>query len=128
MIGIKVKAIFSAIAVVLFFGGCATNNHNKDVPIHTLSIGMSKQEVISKLGDPHRVVASDVVNGVRQQTWMYQQDRLIWLSGNAFLGGQTRNDRVIYLLGFSDDKLVGWKDNDYRPNTNPENTFEIRNK
>jgi hypothetical protein len=87
---------------------------------------MKKNEIIEKLGKPHRVVSSEVINGVNRQMWMYQQDKLIWLSGNAFLGGRTRNDQVIYLLGFEDEKLVGWKDNQLKPNTSPENTFELR--
>ena len=120
--------VFSWLTVFLLLAGCATNNNNKEIPIHTLTVGMSKQEVISKLGNPHRVVASEVVSGRNQQTWMYQQDKIIWLTGNAFLGGTTRNDQVIYLLGFSDDKLVGWRDNAYRPNTMPENTYEFRSR
>lgn len=122
------RMFFVAVASILFFAGCASSNYNKDIPVHALSVGMSKQEVIGKLGNPHRVVSTEVVNGVQQQTWMYQQDKLIWLSGNSFLGGQTRNDQVIYLLGFADDKLVGWRDNAYRPNTKPENTFEFRSR
>ncbi len=122
------KILLGAIAFILLFAGCATNNYNKEIPIHALSVGMGKQEVVSKLGNPHRVVSTEVVSGITQQTWMYQQDKLIWLSGNAFLGGRTRNDQVIYLLGFADDKLVGWKDNAYRPNAKPENTFEFRNR
>lgn len=120
--------LLGAIASILLFASCATNNYDKEIPIHTLSVGMSKQDVTSKLGNPHRVVATEVVGGVTQQTWLYQQDKLIWLTGNAFLGGRTRNDQVIYLLGFADDKLVGWRDNSYRPNATPENTFEFRNR
>lgn len=122
------RIFFGAIFFSLFFAGCATNNHNKEIPIYALSVGMSKQEVIGKLGNPHRVVANEVVSGVNQQTWLYQQDKLVWLSGNAFLGGRARNDQVIYLLRFADDKLVGWRDNAYRPDTKPENTFEFRNR
>ena len=107
------RILLGAITSILLFAGCATNNYSKEIPIHALSVGMGKQEVISKLGNPHRVVSTEVVGGVTQQTWMYQQDKLIWLTGNAFLGGQTRNDQVIYLLGFADDKLVGWRDNAY---------------
>ena len=121
------RIFFIAIAVMIF-GGCASNNYNKEIPIHTLSVGMSKQDVVSKLGNPHRVVASAIVNGTQQQMWMYRQDKIIWLTGNSFLGGTTRNDQVTYLLGFEDDKLVGWKDNDYRSDTKPENTFEFRNR
>jgi hypothetical protein len=122
------KLVFGVIAFILLLAGCATNNYNKEIPIHSLSTGMSKQEVISKLGNPHRVVANEVVGGRNQQTWMYQQDKIIWLTGNAFLGGTTRNDQVIYLLGFVDDKLIGWRDNAYRPNTTPENTYELRSR
>lgn len=122
------RILLTRIVVVLLTAGCASNNFNKDIPVHNLSVGMSSQEVINKLGSPHRVVASEVNNGVRQQTWMYRQDKLVWLSGNSFLGGQTRNDQVTYLLGFADDKLTSWKDNDYRAGTKPENTFEIRNR
>jgi hypothetical protein len=89
---------------------------------------MTKDEVISKLGKPHRIVSSEMVNNVNRQMWMYQQDKLIWLSGNSFLGGRTRNDQVIYLLGFEDNILRGWKDNQLQPNTKPDNTFELRNK
>jgi hypothetical protein len=125
----EMRKLFAAVVCLLLFAGCATgNNYNKEIPIHTLTVGIGKQEVISKLGNPHRVVRSEVVAGVNRQVWMYQQDKLIWLTGNAFLGGQTRNDQKIYLLGFEDDKLVGWKDNDYGPQAKPENTFEFRNR
>lgn len=119
---------FAAIAFVLAVAGCASDNYNKDIPIENISIGMSKDDVVSKLGKPHRIVSSEVVNGVNRQMWMYQQDKLIWLSGNSFLGGRTRNDQVIYLLGFENNKLVGWKDNQLEQKTKSENTFELRNK
>lgn len=117
---------FCVFLLSLLVAGCASDNYNKDIPIHSIAIGMKKSEIIEKLGKPHRVVSSEVVNGVNRQMWMYQQDKLIWLSGNSFLGGRTRNDQVIYLLGFEDERLIGWKDNQLKPNTSPENTFEIR--
>lgn len=119
---------FLLLAFSILVTGCASDNYNKDIPIHSIAIGMKKTEIIEKLGKPHRVVSSEVVNGVSRQMWMYQQDKLIWLSGNSFLGGRTRNDQVIYLLGFEDEKLIGWKDNQLQPNTSPGNTFEIRNR
>jgi hypothetical protein len=108
------RFIFAAVASVVLLSSCASNDFSKEIPIHTLSIGMSKQDVVSKLGNPHRVVSSEVVNGVSRQAWMYRQDKVVWLSGNAFLGGQMRNDQVTYLLGFEDERLVGWRDNDYK--------------
>lgn len=108
--------------------GCASNNTNKEIPIYALSIGMNKDSTVEKLGKPHRIISSEVVNNVNRQIWMYQQDKIIWLTGNAFLGGTTRNDQVRYLLFFEDEKLVGWKDNDLTKATKSENTFELRNK
>lgn len=122
------RKLLGVIITMFYIAGCATNSHDKEIPVHALSVGMGKQDVIGKLGNPHRVVSTEVVSGVTQQVWMYQQDKVIWLTGNAFLGGQTRSDRVIYLLGFADDKLIGWRDNAFQSNTKPENTFEFRNR
>ena len=122
------KFFISIVSAVFFISGCATNNNEKEVPIHAITIGMTKQEVASNLGKPHRIVANEMVDGRNQQTWMYQQDKVVWVTGNAFLGGRVRNDQVIYLLVFSDDKLVGWKDNAYQANTKPENTYELRDR
>lgn len=122
------KKLLFVMAFILFLGGCASDNYNKEIPIHAISLGMTKAEVVAKLGNPHRVVASEVVNGVNRQTWMYQQDKLVWLSGNSFLGGMTRNDQIIYLMGFEGDKLVAWKDNQLQKPTSSENTFELRSR
>lgn len=124
------KKFITAIAITLAISGCATDNDNrlKDIQMENISIGMSKEDVISKLGKPHRIVSSEIVNGVNRQVWLYQQDKIVWLYGNSFLGGRTRNDQVIYLLGFEDSKLIGWKDNQLEQKAKSENTFEIRNK
>ncbi len=108
--------------------GCASPSRNEEIKIYELSVGINKNQVVSKLGKPHRVVSSQVVSNVNQQVWAYQQDKIVWLSGNSFLGGTTRNDQVIYLLYFADDTLVAWKDNQFQSSTKPENTFEIRSK
>lgn len=122
------KRLIAAIAVTLAISGCATDSNNrlKDIRMENVSVGMSRDDVISKLGRPHRIVSSEIVNGVNRQIWMYQQDKIVWLHGNPFLGGETRNDQVIYLLGFEDDRLVAWKDNQLEQKTKSENTFEIR--
>lgn len=122
------KKFSIVIAVFLFLTGCASQNYNKEIPIYTLSIGMNKDDVVEKLGKPHRVISSEMVNSINRQVWMYQQDKIIWLTGNAFLGGQMRNDQLIYLLYFADSNLVAWKDNQLQNTTKSENTFEIRNK
>ncbi|OFA29685.1 hypothetical protein BAE46_13975 [Glaciecola punicea] len=115
--------------VVLTLAGCATSNkYNKDIPMHLLSIGMSKEQVSSILGQPHRVVGSENLNGITLDTWMYEKNETIWLTGNAFFGGKVRNDRTIYLLEFSNNLLARWKDNAMQKNTKPENTYEIRSK
>lgn len=122
------KKLIITIAILLSLIGCASDNHKQEILIHTISIGMNKDRIIEKLGKPHRIMSSEMVNNVNRQVWMYQQDKIIWISGNAFLGGRTRNDQVIYLLGFEDEKLIGWKDNNLATATKSENTFEIRNK
>lgn len=122
------KTLTIILGIVLLLAGCASQNRNQEIPIHELSIGIKKEDVIAKLGKPHRVVSSQLVNNINYQVWAYQQDKLIWLSGNSFLGGRTRNDQVIYLLYFENDKLAAWKDNDFQSGTKTENTFEIRNK
>lgn len=124
------KKLFAAIAITMAISGCATSDNNrlKDIPIQNISVGMSKNDVVSNLGKPHRIMSSEIVNGVNRQIWMYQQDKIVWLYGNAFLGGRTRNDQVTYLLGFEDDRLIGWKDNELEQKTKGENTFEIRNR
>lgn len=120
------KKLAIIITVLLSLIGCASGNRNQEIPIHALSIGMNKDGVVEKLGKPHRVVSSDMVENINRQVWIYQKDNLIWISGNAFLGGRTRNDQVTYLLYFADEKLVGWKDNDFKTATKPENIYELR--
>lgn len=122
----KLLVIF--IAGILFLTGCASPGHNEEIKIYELSVGINKDQVVSKIGRPHRVVSSQVVNNVNQQVWAYQQDKIVWLTGNSFLGGTTRNDQVIYLLYFADNTLVAWKDNQFQASTKSENTFEIRSK
>lgn len=122
------KKLIIIISILLSVMGCASDNRSKGIPIHELSIGMNKNSIVEKLGKPRRVMSSEVVNNVNQQIWMYQQDNMVWLTGNAFLGGQVRNDQVTYLLFFEDDKLIGWKDNDLSKATKSENTFELRNR
>ena len=123
------KRLIIIIGMLLSIIGCASNNNdNKEIPIYALSIGMNKDSTVEKLGKPHRIISSEVVNNVNRQIWMYQQDKIVWLTGNMWIGGTTRNDQVRYLLFFENEKLVGWKDNDLTKATKSENTFELRNK
>jgi outer membrane protein assembly factor BamE (lipoprotein component of BamABCDE complex) len=122
------KRIFFTL-IILTLASCSTSNkYSKDIPMYLLSIGMTKEQVVSKLGQPHRVVGSEILNNNVVDTWMYEKNEAVWLTGNAFLGGRVRNDRTIYLLEFSNDQLTRWKDNAMQKETKPDNTYEIRNK
>lgn len=115
------------LASVVMLLGCSTAAERAgNIPMHVLSIGMSKANVTAKLGVPHRVALADTYNGGARQVWVYQQDKVVWLTGNSFIGGTTQNERTTYLLAFMDDTLVAWKDAALQRGTKEDNIFEFR--
>ncbi|MDD2711802.1 MAG: hypothetical protein PHU77_02695 [Simplicispira sp.] len=121
------KILISLIAVFLLITGCASSE-KKDIPMHMVSVGMSKIQVTEKLGNPTRVVSSEFENNVEKQIWLYRQNKEVWTTGDKFWGGVVRNEQVNYLLFFVDGRLLAWKDNDMRNATDKKNIYEIRNR
>ncbi len=57
----KVKSIVMATACVVLIAGCAPKAHEKAENMNNASIGMTKQEVVSAMGQPQSVSANDGV-------------------------------------------------------------------
>ncbi len=96
---------YSLLIIFIFISvGCSTSKYEKDIPVQLLTVGMSKSEIIETLGQPHKINGSKTVKGINYTTWVYQKYELIWITGNSFLGGTTRNERTIYLIDILDGK------------------------
>lgn len=123
------RHLLLALACTAVLGACSTPAERATgIPMHTLALGMTKDGVVTRLGAPQRVMLADTYEGKPRQIWAYQQDKLVWLTGNSFLGGTTRNDQTTYLLAFLDDKLIAWKDAALIQETSADNVFEVRHR
>jgi hypothetical protein len=108
-----------ALVLALSLSGCTWDFYNKDfvVPQHKLqppnfylvSLGMSKDEVVSKLGPPDQLVGARSEGGVTVETWEYHRVA-------AVPGPDQIAER--YQVVFTNGKLSGYESSGFRSQLN----------
>jgi hypothetical protein len=91
--------------IVFLLQSCAYPQFDKalyrDIPLHTISVGMSKSEVRSALGNPYNVIGSKKYKEGIVEVWEYRRYEM----------SQTKSyDPILeqYWIYFWDSKLEQW--------------------
>lgn len=91
--------LFTLFITIFFFSGCASTSASK---FAMLSPGMSKEEVVQKLGSPYLFRGATQTRDSTQEVWEYTVYAPYQKNANFWTGN------ITFLTVFLDGKLIQW--------------------